>query len=116
MKVTRVKAVQAHAVPKTVHAPRGPFPPEMQGFNPRYMELSVDGADYSTIEVDDEDAHPAAQPEIVTDYMPEQNADGYGFEPGATAQNNFRPEKYYRCRHCDFRLQAHELDDHECDD
>jgi hypothetical protein len=116
MKIIRVKAVQAHAVPKTVHNPRGPFPPEMQGYNPGYIDIS-DGIP-SELELDryDEDSHPAAQPEIIYDYAPEANEDGSGFELGATAQNDFKPEKYYRCKYCNFRVAEHEIEEHECED
>ena len=116
MKIIRVKAVQAHAVPKNVHNPRGPFPPEMQGFNPGYTELGDNGFDLSTTERYDEDAHPAAQPEVVYDYEPEASEDGTGFELGATAQNDFKPEKRYRCKYCNIRVLEHELEDHECEE
>lgn len=117
MKIIRVPAVQAHAVPKSAHAPRGPFPPEMRGFNPRSVEFDDNGsAELSDLDVWEDDAHPAAQPEIVTDYAPEQNEDGWGFEPGATAQNNFKPEKRYRCRHCGTLVLENQIDYHECED
>jgi hypothetical protein len=116
MKIIRVQAVQAHAVPKTAHAPRGPFPPELQGFNPKAGELDVNGANLSELDEYEDDAHPAAQPEIITDYAPEQNEDGWGFEPGATAQNNFRPERRYRCRHCRTLVLENQIDYHECDE
>ena len=117
MRIIRVQAVQAHAVPKHAHAPRGPFPPEMQGFNQRSIELDgygevIDGSEY----LEENDANPAAQPQIITEYESEQAADGANFPLGATAQNNFRPEKMYRCRHCDARVAEHELEEHECDD
>ena len=116
MRIIRVQAVQAHAVPKTAHAPRGPFPPELRGFNPKSGELSVEGADMDGLDEYEDDAHPAAQPEIITDYAPEQNEDGWGFELGATAQNNFKPEKRYRCRYCRTLVLENQLDYHDCED
>lgn len=118
MRITRVQAVQAHYVPKQAHAPRGPFPPEMQGFNPRSVEFDGMGAlaaaNIEDLEVWEDDANPAAQPEIITEYQPENAEDGAGFEPGATAQNNFRPERRFRCRHCHAVVMEFDLDDHEC--
>ena len=118
MRIIRVDAVQAHAVPKSAHAPRGPFPPEMQGYNPGYVERDDEtGAfDLRDTERYDEDSHPAAQPEIVYDYAPEQNEDGTGFAPGSTAQNGFKPEKKFRCRLCLEVLFEHELDEHDCEE
>jgi hypothetical protein len=64
MKITRVKAVQAHPVPNKVHAPRGPFPNEL-----------------------------FREPEIINDYHPEDDETGSSFPLGATAQNNFNPQE-----------------------
>lgn len=64
MKITRVKAVQAHPVPDKVHSPRGPFP-----------------------------RHLFREPEIVNDYSPEDDETGSSFPLGATAQNNFKPQE-----------------------
>lgn len=114
MRIIRVQAVQAHAVPKTVHNPRGPFPPEMQGFNPGYTELGDEGFDRTTTERYDEDAHPAAQPEIVYEYAQEQGEDGSDYDLGATAQNDFKPQRFFRCRHCMARVLEHEIEEHEC--
>lgn len=36
------------------------------------------------------------------------------FEPGATAQNNFKPEKYLRCARCLVRVRESETEDHIC--
>ena len=71
-------------------------------------------ADIYDLEVWEEDASPAAQPDIVYDYQPENAEDGSEFESGATAQNNFKPGKRYRCRHCLASVMSHELDSHEC--
>lgn len=62
MKITRVKAVQVHPVPKRVHEPRGPFPD-----------------------------HIFDEPEINNDYEQEAPETGTNFEMGATAQNNYKP-------------------------
>jgi hypothetical protein len=80
------------------------------------MSLSVDGADFSSTEVYEEDANPAAQPEIVTEYDSEEDEGGANFPLGATAQNNYRPEKVYRCRHCNSRVIESELDLHVCEE
>lgn len=117
MRIIRVKAAQGHAVPSKAYNPQGPFPPELRGFNPGYAEMDeYGGADVHALDRYEEDASPSAQPQIVVDYEPEYPQDGSNFEPGATAQNNFRPEKHYRCRHCEARLLEHELDEHECED
>lgn len=36
------------------------------------------------------------------------------FEPGATAQNNFKPDKYLRCARCLVRVRESETEDHIC--
>lgn len=115
MRIIRVQAVQAHAVPKSVTQPRGPFPPEMQGYNPGYASLSAEGADFSSMEYYEDDASPAAQPEIITDYMSEDDEGHSSLPDGATAQNNYRAPKYYRCKTCYARLEEQELDDHDCE-
>ena len=87
MKITRVKAVQAHPVPAVVYEPKGPFP-----------------------------AHIFEEPEIVTEYEIEADEHGENFEPGATAQNNYKPVKYYRCKACWERVSERELSSHDCED
>lgn len=87
MKITRVKAVQAHPVPSRVHEPRGPFPD-----------------------------HIFDEPEIVSDYTSEDDEAGINFEPGATAQNNYSPVKYYRCKACHARVASNDLELHACED
>lgn len=116
MRVYHVKAVQAHYVPKSAHAPRGPFPPEMQGYNPGYAPMDDDGTfDLPSADRYEEQASQAAQPDIVYDYAPEDAEDGEGFAPGATAQNNFSPAVIYRCRYCQARVSAEEREFHDCD-
>lgn len=86
MKITRINAVQAHPVPKRVHEPRGPFPDNL--FD---------------------------EPEIVTSYSVENDEHGENFEPGATAQNNYRPPKFYRCKSCKAKVSEVELSAHDCE-
>ena len=87
MKITRVKAVQAHPVPDRVHEPRGPFPD-----------------------------HIFDEPEINTEYSSEDDEAGINFEPGATAQNNYKPVKYYRCKTCQVRVTYEGTETHVCED
>lgn len=49
-----------------------------------------------------------AEPEIIS--IPEVSE----FEPGATVQNNFKPEKYLRCARCLVRVRESETEDHIC--
>jgi hypothetical protein len=87
MKVTRVKAIQTHPVPETMQQPRGPFPREL-----------------------------FREPVIVSDYEPQFNDDGMGFEPGATAQNNYTPPKVLRCGTCFARVKENETEQHVCEE
>jgi len=87
MRVTRVNAVQVHPYPDKVESPQGPFPREM-----------------------------FREPEIVSDYEPQFNEDGYGFEPGSTAQNNFRPPRVLRCGSCLARVKEDETALHVCEE
>jgi hypothetical protein len=85
MKIVRVNAIQAHPVPDRVHAPRGPFPQEL-----------------------------FREPEIVTEYVSESDETGNNFELGATAQNNFKPEKILRCRSCHEKVLYSQTSSHSC--
>lgn len=86
MRITRVQAIQAHPVPASVQAPRGPFPPEL-----------------------------FREPEVVYDTSSGGDDEGgTNFEPGATAQNNYKPPKYYRCKYCNARVADFEIPTHEC--
>jgi hypothetical protein len=87
VRVTRVDAVQVHPFPNKVESPKGPFPREM------FFE-----------------------PEIVSDYEPQFNEDGYGFEMGATAQNNFKSPRVLRCGSCLARVKENETEAHVCED
>jgi len=87
MRIIRHQAIQVHSVPNRVYDAKGPFPDEL--FD---------------------------EPEIIYDYPEESGEDGADFELGATAQNNFKPAKYYRCRHCNARVTELELETHVCED
>ena len=87
MRIFKVNAIQAHPVPNRVRPARGPFPDEL-----------------------------FEEPEIVDDYFPELDEDGSEIALGATAQNNYKPVKYYRCKVCDERVSEYELGDHECEE
>ena len=87
MKITRVRAVQVHPVPERVQEPIGPFP-----------------------------EHLFDEPEIVADYHPEDDEAGADFQLGATAQNNYKPVKYYRCKSCHARVTEKELESHVCEE
>ena len=87
MRVTRHQAVQVHDVPSQAMAPRGPFPEEW-----------------------------LREPEIVVDYSPEAPEDGANFAPGSTAQNNYRPPKYLRCKACLARVLETETAQHICEE
>lgn len=117
MRIIRKEAVQVHPVPKKVTSPQGPFPPELQGYNPGYAEgLTEEGGDVHGMSQMYEQAHPAAQPDIVTDYQSAVAEDGANFPLGSTAQNNFTPPKYVRCAYCMVRVLDSEKQDHVCED
>lgn len=87
MKVTRHNAIQVHPVPTRAYAPYGAFHPEL------FIE-----------------------PAIVQDYAPALNEDGYDFEPGSTAQNDFSPERYLFCGSCFEKVRSTETDKHVCEE
>lgn len=87
MRVTRVKAVQVHPVPEHMESPKGPFPREL-----------------------------FREPEMADDYLPQYNEDGTGFEPGSTAQNNYKPPKWLRCKTCLERVLESDTETHICED
>jgi hypothetical protein len=86
MKITRVDALQAHPVPKSVMAPQGPFPREL--FNERA---------------------------VVTDYEPQHAEDGGNFVLGSTSQNNFKGFKIMICSACNIRVNENKTGDHVCE-
>lgn len=86
MRIQRIITRQGHPVPQTAHNPRGPFPPEI-----------------------------LAPPKIVTDYLPEPDGGGPEVPVDGTAQNGFRPTKWFRCVECGEAVREPELDQHECE-
>jgi hypothetical protein len=87
MRVTRVRAIQVHPIPERMENPQGPFPRDL-----------------------------FREPEIVSDYEPQYNEDGLGFEPGSTSQNNYKPLKYLRCKACLERVLETETESHVCEE
>lgn len=85
MKITRVDALQAHPVPKSVMAPQGPFPRELFNEKP-----------------------------VVTDYEPQYAEDGGNFLAGSTSQNNFKGFKLMVCSACEERVHENKTGDHDC--
>jgi len=90
-RVQRIAAVQTHPVPNHAHAPRGPFPPEMQQGN------------------------PASEPEIVIDYDQAFPDDGSNLQLGTTAQNKFRAYRWLRCGTCFERVREDQTEAHVCE-
>ncbi len=87
MRIQRVITKQGHPVPRTAHAPRGPFPPELFETEP-----------------------------VVTDYIPQPDSGDYELPIGSTAQNNFQPIKWFRCRDCEVVISEHEVNEHVCEE
>ena len=85
MKVTRVKAVQAHPVPSRVMGASGPFPQEL------FIESKIN-----------------------TEYESEVPEDGSNFSIGSTAQNNFKGARVLTCSECNERVLEHKTGDHTC--
>jgi hypothetical protein len=85
MKVTRVKAVQAHPIPSRVTSPSGPFPQEL------FRESKIN-----------------------TEYESEVPEDGSNFPIGSTAQNNFKGARVLTCSECNGRVLEHKTGDHTC--
>lgn len=87
MKVERIQAKQAHWVPDAAHAPRGPFDPALFQHEP-----------------------------VIWDYTPQAENGGVEEPEGGTAQNNYRPPKYFRCKDCTAVIMEKEIPTHDCDD
>ena len=85
MKITRVKAIQAHPVPEKAYQAKGPFPD-----------------------------HLFRESKIVFDYESENDENGNNFPLGATAQNNFKPPRYLRCKSCLTRVIEEDALLHKC--
>ena len=86
MRIVRVATKQGHSVPAAASPPRGPFPPELFQTAP-----------------------------VVTDYEPEPDGGGDPVPEDGTAQNGFRPTKWYRCRLCMDAVAERDLDTHWCE-
>jgi hypothetical protein len=52
---------------------------------------------------------------VVSDYIPQPDG-GVEVPIGGTAQNNFQPIKWFRCRLCDEHIREPEVMDHNCED
>jgi len=84
MRVERITTRQGHPVPKTAHAARGPFPPEL----------------FDT-------------PELVSDYTPQPDGN-HDAPLGGTAQNNYASIKWFKCKDCNEILREMDIADHIC--
>jgi hypothetical protein len=89
MRVTQVDAIQVHYIPSRPYAAR-----DIDELLPREL--------FTT--------------EITEEYESADDEGGSHLAPGATAQNNYNPIKFYRCRHCNGRVGEDELDLHVCED
>lgn len=85
MRIERIVTRQGHPVPETAHHPKGPFPPEL-----------------------------FQSPEVVTDYVPQPDG-GADVPVGGTAQNNFAPIRWFRCKLCAEQLREAEVMGHDCE-
>ena len=85
MRIERIATRQGHPVPETAHAPKGPFPPELFQNEP-----------------------------VVTDYIPQPDGGDIDIPIGGTAQNNFKPIKWFRCKICSTIISEHEVSEHPC--
>jgi hypothetical protein len=85
--IRTVPTFQGHPVPTRVTQPQGPFPPEL-----------------------------FYQSEVINEYEEAFPEDGGNFALGATAQNNFKPLKWFRCYDCHARVREDELDLHQCEE
>ena len=87
MHIERIKTKQGHPVPKTAHAPKGPFPPEL-----------------------------FEQPEVVVDYTPQPDGGEEDMPLGSTAQNDFKPIRWFRCKSCRDLVPEPQLGTHMCEE
>jgi len=85
-RITRIQTKQGHPLP-TVGGYVGPFSPEL----------------YRT-------------PPVVEEYEQISGNGGPEIPEGGTAQNNFRPLKWYKCRLCEEYVNERELSEHVCPD
>ena len=89
MRITTHQTYQGHPVPKHVYYPDDETP-----------------FDYDV----------TAESEINYDYASESPDDGSNFAEGATAQNDFKPERLFRCKKCLIKLVESEIKLHICGD
>ena len=87
MRIERIVTKQGHPVPKQSTYPSGPFPPEL----------------FET-------------PHLISDYTPQPDGGDEEMPVGATAQNNFQPIKWFRCKTCTDIVPEHEVTSHTCED
>ena len=86
MHIQRIKTKQGHPVPKTAGYAKGPFPPEL-----------------------------FEQPEVISDYTPQPDGGEEEIPLGATAQNNFKGIRWFRCKTCKDIVPENKLGDHTCE-
>jgi hypothetical protein len=84
-RITRIQTKQGHPVPTTAGGARGPFPPEL------YRSLPV-----------------------VEEYEQRSGNGGPEIPVEGTAQNNFRPYKWFKCRKCQALVHEPDLNIHQC--
>lgn len=87
MHIQRIKTKQGHPVPKTAGYAKGPFPPEL-----------------------------FEQPEVISDYTPQPDGGSEEIPLGATAQNNFKPVRWFRCKTCKDIIPESQLGNHSCEE
>ena len=85
MRVERIQTKQAHPVPSKVTSPRGPFPPEI-----------------------------LAETRITHDYDRQSDGGGEDLPLGSTAQNNFKPTRWFSCNDCNVIVSEAQLETHTC--
>ena len=87
MKIERIITKQGHPVPRTAHRPNGPFPPEL-----------------------------LEQPRVIYDYPRQGDDGGLQDELEGTAQNNFKPLRWFKCNVCEDTIPETQLETHICED
>lgn len=86
-RITRIPTKQGHPVPSRVMPTQGPFPRDL----------------YS-------------HPPVVTEYEKISGNGGPEIPFGSTAQNNFKPLKWFRCKLCAETIKESDLSSHRCPD
>lgn len=86
MRIQRVATKQGHPVPSRVMSPMGPFPSDL------YVREAV-----------------------ITDYAPQSDGGGDEIPDEGTAQNNYQPYRWFRCRECGVVVREDEVPDHLCE-